>query len=246
MRTKSKAHTIEFVITRGEEAGLVGASHLDYSMVKSKFGLVLDEDGPITQVPVKAPGYHSFDGRIIGKQVHTREPEIGVNALQVLSDIIQKTGLGYACEGVTYNLGVVSGGTARNTVPGEVNFAGELRSFDNELLTETAQKIKTDFEAVCKSHGAEVQFNDFELKFKSYSHKDSDLQDKLAKIFAKQNLKPNFFETFGGTDANVFNAKGIDCVPLGSAYYNAHEHTEYINLQEMQQINEFLIEFIQS
>jgi len=45
---------LEVLLTRGEEAGLFGARYAEYAKLRSKIGLVLDEDGPVTQV-VAAP-----------------------------------------------------------------------------------------------------------------------------------------------------------------------------------------------
>src|SRR6185369_6955357 len=85
---------------------------------------------------------------------------------------------------------------------------------------------------------------DHDFEFAGYTLKqDGPLFNRLEKTFTKLNLKPNYFSTFGGSDANVFNEQGIAAVPIGSGYYNAHEYTEYVNLAEMEQIYQFLMEF---
>ena len=46
---------IQFIITVGEESGLVGAKALDRSLMKAKYGYALDSDGKVGNIIVAAP-----------------------------------------------------------------------------------------------------------------------------------------------------------------------------------------------
>ena len=46
---------IQFVITVGEESGLVGAKALDLHLLKAKYGYALDSDGLVGNIVVAAP-----------------------------------------------------------------------------------------------------------------------------------------------------------------------------------------------
>ncbi|MBT3412947.1 MAG: M20/M25/M40 family metallo-hydrolase [Candidatus Jacksonbacteria bacterium] len=244
-KTDPSTHVpIEALITRGEEVGLVGALNADYSKISAKIGLVLDEDGPVTQVVTKAPAYVRIDADIIGKIAHPRDPNDGVNALQIACEALNQIPWGYSTEGVTWNVGLFEAGTARNSIPGRVHFKGELRSFDTERAMKEGERIEKICKEVAEKHGAEFKIQR-ELEFESYELERSDpLFERLDKTFKRMNLEPNYYETFGGTDGNVFNSKGITCVPIGSGYYNAHQYSEYVDLAEMQEIAEFLKEFV--
>jgi len=70
------------------------------------------------------------------------------------------------------------------------------------------------------------------------------LFERIREIFSRFGLVPEYHETYGGSDVNVLIAHGIMAVTLGSAYYNAHEYTEYADLGEMVKIYNFLNEFL--
>ncbi|MDO8618110.1 MAG: M20/M25/M40 family metallo-hydrolase [Candidatus Uhrbacteria bacterium] len=237
---------LEVLLTRGEETGLFGARNADYSLLKSKIGLVLDEDGPVTQVVIQAPGYVRFDAEFIGKIVHPREPENGINALQMACEALSSIPWGYSAAGVTWNVGLLSAGTARNSVPGKVSLKAELRSYDNTLVEAEGKRIEKIFCDVAKKfHGQCIVEHEFE--FEGYQlDQTHPLFQRLESTFGTMELKPNYFATFGGSDANVFNARGIICVPIGSGYYNAHQYTEYADIGAMEQIFDFLNRFLQS
>ncbi len=235
---------VEVLLTRGEEKGLLGALHADYSLLTAKIGFVLDEDGPVNRMTVKAPGYMRFDASFTGKVVHVREPERGVNALQVFCHAVRDVPWGYACEGVTWNIGQFQAGTARNSVPGHASVHAELRSFDTQKLVQESERIEDVFCAAAREHGATCEVEK-KLMFEGYEYDISDpFFARMREVYARIGLEPEYHETYGGSDVNVLLAHGIMAVTLGSAYYNAHEHTEYADLGEMARVYEFLKEFI--
>lgn len=244
MASARQGAPVEIFLTRGEEKGLLGAINADYSLLSAKIGFVLDEDGPVNQVTVKAPGYVRFDASFTGKVVHTREPEKGINAIQVFCHAVADIPWGYSCEGVTWNIGKLNAGTARNSVPGHASVHAELRSFDTQKLLTESKRIEDTFCATAKEHGATCEVKK-DLLFEGYEHDlQNSLFERMKKVYDQLDIVPEYHETFGGSDVNVLIAHGIMAVTLGSAYYNAHEYTEYADLSEMVRIYEFLDEFL--
>lgn len=235
---------IEVVLTRGEEKGLLGASAFDTSLVTAKTGLVLDEDGPVTQVVTQAPTFVRIMINILGKIVHPREPENGVNALQVACDALSQAPCGYSTKGVMWNIGIFKSGTAANSVPGKAELVGEMRSYDTKLVLSEATRIQKIFASVARKYGAQCDFQST-LEFEGYQlSREHPLFERLEATFKHMNLRPNYFATYGGSDANVFNKKGIRCVPIGSGYYRAHEYTEAASVTDMDTIKTFLKHFL--
>lgn len=71
LKEQNFAHgTIQFIITVGEESGLVGAKVLDPSLVKAKFGYALDSDGKVGNIIVAAPTQAKVKAAILGKTAH--------------------------------------------------------------------------------------------------------------------------------------------------------------------------------
>lgn len=242
--SKKSICPLEIVFTRGEEVGLLGAKNLDFSLIKSQIGLVLDEDGPVTQVVTQAPSFVKIDAKILGKAAHPREPKDGINALQAVAEAIASVPLGFSTPGVTWNIGMLSSGTARNTIPGSAEIIAEMRSYDTDLVVSEGNRVKKIFQNSCDRLGAKCDFS-HSLELEGYKlQTDHTLFNKLEDSFAMMGLTPNYFATFGGSDANIFNTKGITCVPIGSGYYNAHQYSEYADLEDMVNITKFLRIFV--
>lgn len=236
---------IEFVLTRGEEAGLIGAQHLDFSLLNSKEGIVLDEDGGAQNIIYKAPGYYQFDFNIIGKTAHAVYWRDGNNVLLPFSKFVAANSLGELSHDVTFNIGMLKSGTARNSVPGTLQCKAELRSFDSELLVSEGEMLERNLEKICKTYRCNVSFESG-LQFKGFEI-DVDSQGIITQVkdvMISQNIKPNIYETYGGSDANIFNAKGIETITLGSGYYNAHAYDEFVNLAEMEEIFSVLLRLV--
>lgn len=58
---------IQFIITAGEESGLVGAKALDASMLKAKYGYAIDSNGEVGDIIVAAPTQAKIFTKMIGK-----------------------------------------------------------------------------------------------------------------------------------------------------------------------------------
>lgn len=235
---------IEFVFTLGEEAGLVGASNLDYQLIESKMGLVIDEDGPPTNLVKGAIGNYDIQVTVYGKTVHSRDWSEGVNAIAHVSKIIAGLKQGEIVPGVTFNIGVLQGGTASNSVAGEAQFWGEFRSFDMEAMEKAVDDVQQYCCDYARDAGIKVSFTK-EKMFDSYQLKeDHQLFIRLAQTYQARGMEANFYDTFGGSDSNIFNANGVCTVAIGSGYYLPHQYDEYINLQDMENLLLFLAEFV--
>ena len=61
---------VQVVFTRGEEIGLVGASNLDYSMIRASEAVVFDGNGPVNTITGASPTYMRFDITVKGRAAH--------------------------------------------------------------------------------------------------------------------------------------------------------------------------------
>lgn len=77
LKEKNIPHgTIQFIITVGEESGLVGAKALDRSLIKADYGYALDSDGKVGNIIVAAPTQAKIRATVYGKTAHAGvEPE---------------------------------------------------------------------------------------------------------------------------------------------------------------------------
>ena len=82
---------VEILLSCAEELGLKGIKEFDLSLLNSKYGFVFDSSDDIGQIIIKAPYHSNMEIVIKGKASHAgMEPEKGINAINVLSEIITK------------------------------------------------------------------------------------------------------------------------------------------------------------
>lgn len=230
---------IELVFTTCEEIGLLGAKNLSFNLIDAKEGFVLDSENP-NEVINGAPSSYQFKIKIKGKSAHAGlEPEKGLNAIHIISKILANLSFGRIDEKTTMNVGIIKGGNYINIVPDEACAIGEMRSHEEEKLKELQNLIKTQVDQVISSYPktednlpyGEVQF---EKVFKAfYIPSDDPLCKVVQRAGEKLGLNIVFKRKEGGSDANVFNEKGIKCLILGTGMQKVHTTEEFIKLEDL-------------
>jgi len=130
---------IELVLTVAEEQGLRGAKAFDASVLRSKAGFVLDHAGPVGEVIVTTPTQHKILADFAGVEAHAGiRPEDGSSAIAAAAAAIDRMELGRLDEQTTANVGLISGGTSGNVVPGHCGIHAEARSLDAARAAEVA------------------------------------------------------------------------------------------------------------
>src|SRR5699024_1230706 len=134
---------IQFIITVGEESGLVGAKAIDRSLINAKYGYALDSDGEVGDLIVEAPTQAKIFTIINGITAHAGvEPEKGVSAITLAAKSIAKMPLGRIDKETTANIGSFSGGTATNIICDYVEVVAEARSLCEQKMKNQVQKMK--------------------------------------------------------------------------------------------------------
>lgn len=225
---------LQVIFTMGEEMGLLGAKNLDYSLVKAKTGFVLDSGGPPGEIIVKAPTQYSFKAVIKGRAAHAGiAPEQGINAIVVASRAIANMVVGRIDEETTSNIGLISGGMATNIVPEQVTVDGESRSINP---TKAKAQIDHMIEEINKAAADMGAVADIKL-VKEYDQINLDPDSLPVRIAIKAaeniGLKPYLGQTGGGSDANVFNGRGIACANLGIGMSKVHTTDEHITEEHL-------------
>jgi len=242
---------IEFLFTVCEEIGLLGAKSLDPALLEAKAGYALDSSDPEILIN-QAPCAVRFKIRVVGRAAHAGlNPELGINAVQVAARALAEVPLGRIDELTTANVGLIRGGKATNIVPEEVELEGEVRSHNPRKLREVRDQILEIFHRVAQDFGpaenaglplikAEV-IDDYPLMSVSEEHPLVATAEKVAKELGRK-LRPGM--TGGGSDANIFNAKGLATVIMGIGMQNVHTTSERISLDDMVASAEFVLEII--
>jgi tripeptide aminopeptidase len=244
---------IEVVVTIAEEIGLVGAKHFDYSMLSAKRGYALDTEG-LDWMVLQAPGANHLLIEIEGLASHAgMAPELGVSAIQTAALAIGQMRLGRIDHETTANIGRIEGGVARNIVPQKVSIIGEARSHDPLKLQEQSDHMCACFEAAAETMAREVNGKrirpELRLQVRSDFPSMSVSEDAPVVTLAKgaasvvgHDLKIRLGG--GGSDANIFNAHGIEMIILATGMTRVHTHDESVAVADMAHVTELLVEII--
>jgi tripeptide aminopeptidase len=237
--------TVQFVITVGEESGLVGAKALDAAKIKAKFGYALDSDGPVGDIITAAPSQAKLKVTVLGKTAHAGvAPEKGVSAITVAAKAIAKMPLGRIDEETTANIGRFSGGQKTNIVCDRVDILAEARSLVKEKLDAQVAKMKAAFEETAKAMGGEA-IVDVEMMYPNYRFEENDRVVAIAKRAAQAiGRTPRVLQSGGGSDANVINGLGIPTVNLAVGYEDIHTTNEKMPIAELVKTVEWIVAII--
>lgn len=238
--------TIEFIITVGEESGLVGAKALDRSKITAKYGYALDSDGKVGNIIVAAPTQAKVKTTIFGKTAHAGvAPEKGVSAITVAAKAIAKMPLGRIDEETTANIGRFEGGQQTNIVCDRVDILAEARSLVPEKMEEQVRKMKEAFESTATEMGgrAEVEVTVMYpgFKFGEGDHVVEVARRAAANIGRSSELQ----QSGGGSDANVIAGHGIPTVNLAVGYEEIHTTNERMPIEELVKTAELVVAIIE-
>lgn len=225
---------IEIVITSAEEKGLFGAKNLDFKKIRSRYALVLDSGGPVGKIVVAAPTQISYEMRITGRPAHAGiEPEKGINAIRVASEIISVVPDGRIDAVTTANIGMISGGTATNVVPKDVFINGEVRSHEPATLKAIKSAIFDTAKTVTKKRGAKLHIKARE-EYRSFRIGEREpFLAYMDNVFKTIGMRPEHTVTGGGSDANIFNLHGIVTLNLSTGMQKVHSHDEFICIDDL-------------
>jgi tripeptide aminopeptidase len=227
-----------------EESGLEGAEAIDLSDNRPTAVYVFDcskRPGIFIQ---EAAGISTFTAEFRGKAAHAGvAPEEGVNAIALSSAAIGKLKLGRLDADTTVNIGKIQGGSAVNIVPDKVVLEGEVRSVSNEKIRKQLKHIEQTFR---ESAGGSVGVIFSSTSgCKPYVHaSNSRVLLEVMRALRAVGLSPEPIRYSGGSDANVYNAKGIPAVNIGIGAQKPHSTEEFFVLSDLESSSKIAEELI--
>ncbi|MFH1223748.1 MAG: M20/M25/M40 family metallo-hydrolase, partial [Pseudomonadota bacterium] len=245
IRAAEKHPPVEFIFTRCEEIGSVGAKNLDFSLIDSKMAYVIDMDKPEEVVIGEATHIH-MDVTYTGKAAHSGvEPEKGISSIQAAVRAIYNMKLGRIDEGTTANVGMFQGGEARNSIPEITKIMAECRSLVHEKALKVSEDMKSIFTKASEESGTKIDINT-EIISKGYKiSPDADIVKLFVTSLEKHGVKPEIQVIVAGTDAGLFNEKGVAAVVVGAGCRDIHTKGEYAVIKEMETMTKVLITLVE-
>lgn len=238
---------LQFVITVGEESGLVGAKAIDTSLLTSEYGYALDSDGDVGNIVVEAPYQAHIQTTIIGKSAHAGvAPEKGISAITVAANAVAKMPLGRIDDATTANIGYFKGGKASqtNVVCDTVEIVAEARSLHEEALTKQLTNMQQAFEQTANEFGATAEIT-IKTMYPGFRHDATDKVVQVAQQAAQALQLPcELLKSGGGSDANIFNGHGIPTVNLSVGYEHIHTTDEKIHKNHLYNLTKLVLQII--
>jgi tripeptide aminopeptidase len=236
---------IELLLTVAEEQGLRGAKAFDVSALHSQCGFVLDHASAVGEVIVTSPTQQKILADFTGVEAHAGiRPEDGSSAIAAAAAAVSRMELGRLDERTTTNVGLISGGTSGNVVPGHCWIHAEARSLDPSRAAEVAGTIADACAWGASEHGCDVDVRVEEL-FRGYQVPSSSRGLALAEAgLRRAGIEPERTSTGGGSDANALRLAGFDCVLLANgteANHTADESVSSRNLDAMLDVCEGIV-----
>ena len=222
------------ILSCAEEIGLLGADSVELDELNLDFGYILDTGPPVGTFVTRTATHDQLEILVHGKPAHAgKDPENGINAIQVAATAIEGMRVGRIGPETTSNLGMIEGGTAVNVVCPFVKIRAEARSTSvTELDVQVAHMIQR-FETAAAQWGTTVEIK----HHRHYSSFDIPEDSPVVQIAleASQHLgfESNLRTTLGGSDGNIYNAKGLPCIVMATGMDKIHTHEECISRESL-------------
>jgi tripeptide aminopeptidase len=225
---------LELLFTPKEEVGLVGAYAFDHTRLRATTGYVYDQAAPVGEIVLGAPSAVGIEAVFHGRAAHAgMYPEEGRSAIAAAARAIADMRLGRIDEETSANVGVITGGTARNIVPEYCSFRAEARSHDEEKLAELVREMTETMSFAATLEECEVETT-INRSYRGYRFRQSDPVVRLAATaLERSGHTPTYSLSGGGADANVFNERGLACVNLANGMTEIHTPDEHIAVADL-------------
>lgn len=225
---------LEILFTVAEEPYCVGVKHFDFSKLKSKEAYVFDLSGDVGGIAYQAPTIMSFSIKFIGKSAHAGfAPEEGIHAIKAAAAAVSNIQCGKE-NGVSVNIGTISGGMAANIVPDSCVLTGEIRSLSDEAACSKMDEITEIVRSSAEVYGAEAEIESTR-KCKAYrTAPEHEVVRRFEHACEQNGVSVKLCQTFGGSDNNYLAQHGINGVVIATAMNNCHTCEEYTSEQELE------------
>ena len=202
---------------------------------------------PIGEIILGAPTQKGVFARFHGRASHAGMfPEEGRSAVLAAARAVADMRLGRIDHQSSANVGVITGGTARNIVPEWCSIQAEARSRDPATVAALVQEMldAIGFAASTSDCTAETSIED---TYRGYTFSE----DEPAVRLAAEGLRRAGYEVTtgfsgGGADANVFNERGLPCVNLANGMTDIHTPDEHIAVADLEGMVEVTLAIVEA
>ncbi len=185
---------------------------------------------------VKRKGILSCRFVVYGKAIHSARCAYGTNAVAEAAAKILELEKMKDVEGITCSCNLISGGTARNTVPENCTFFADARFANSEQLAAVRAEMKRVAETAFFVEGTSCTLTETSYRpAMPETERNLALLAKMNEIYKSYGLPTlSARGTVSGSDAAYVTEAGIPCVDnLGTEGGNIHSVREFVRLASL-------------
>ncbi|MGQ4832270.1 MAG: M20 family metallopeptidase [Candidatus Asgardarchaeia archaeon] len=237
---KSFNGSIIFTAVVDEEAGGSGTKHLVKKGVDADFGFVSEPSNNKLFICERGIMWYKF--KVYGKAAHGSLPHEGVNAIEVLINLlntIKQIKLEYSPHKYlgfhTINFGTISGGRKVNIVADYAEAEVDIRTTPIIKHEEIKNKINNVVQALSKLYDAEIKHSLIIEALPFEIDENSDFVKRTVRAITKAiGFPPKLDGMPGATDARFFVEQGIPTLIYGPGpIEKAHKDDEFVTMDSL-------------
>ena len=235
LRERNIPHpAIELVLTVAEELALLGSSYFDLARVTARSGFVLDASGAVGEIVIQAPEQVKIQAVIHGRKAHAGfNPEQGVSAIRIAAAAIEGMPLLRIDAETTANIGSISAVGPTNIVPDRCELWAEVRSLNAAKLRHQVKEMSEALELAAYRQGGSVELTALACYHTYLLDEEAEPARRAARAARSIGVPASFKSTGGGSDANIFNSRGLPTVVLSCGYEKPHTTEERMPLEQL-------------
>jgi tripeptide aminopeptidase len=226
---------IELLFTTAEEPGLIGAKAFDQGSLAAELGYVFDHASPWGELIVAAPTYYTIDAAFRGQSAHAGiRPEEGASAIAAAASGIARLRLGRLDEKTTANAGVIAGGSARNVVAERCDVKLEARSLDHDRASSTVNEMVDALTEAASDGSVDLELTVEEVCRAYRLPQTAPVVEIATAALRDLGIEPVPRPTGGGSDASVFQARGLPCLNVANGTLANHQPDERVSVDALE------------
>jgi len=238
---------LALVFTADEEVGCIGAKRLAEARPFKARSAIVGE--PTSLRPMRAgKGYCLAEVKVAGREAHSAYPAEGASAIMRAARLVTRvehvaerlkteTHADFDPPFTTVNVGLISGGTAKNVIAGECRFTLEWRPVPNQAAARVVKLIQTEAELL-RAEDADFEYEIDVLRLDGGMETPADAA-------VVRHLEAATDQSAGtiafGTEAPQLIELGAEAVVFGPGdIRNAHRTGEFVPVAELERCVEIL------
>lgn len=232
-----------FTLTNDEETVMFSINRVvEYFKTKNirpSFSIIGEPSSMIASNSNK--GFYEFETIINGVACHSSNPQLGTNAIYIMSKFITfLENLSKQFKSTTINVGLINGGRMCNIVADKCDIRWDVRTASRNDLKQITEKAKEFLMNLMMDYKNATFSNEIVFQIPVFEKRDNEISDM---ILEKYSLEERPYAA--STEAGFYQELGIDCMVFGCGdIEDAHAINEKININKYSDYCDLMLSFI--